>query len=770
MKKIDKKGKKIVILCVSVTLVLALLGGSLYVTSLYGVGAFNQHDRTKYAEARELLSFREPFTADAIWIKENGVAVWAAFSKNIFLSRDEDVAVFDIACDNYYWLWVNGKEIVWEGSLKRGVTPDAGFYDHVELNGVFKAGKNNVSILVRHLGDDGYSHKDSGHGGLVVEGTIGDLSFGTDNTWKAKKFAYQYSALDFIKNLNYRLSERGSNVNGEEYDEFWLNQNTDGWENAVVLDKETSALLFGKSYLNPLPQKTVGDTVFFDRNDTFTTTKRTTLTFSLPCNMQFCPYFEFVADKSGRKITYYTENKLLNYTNTYSAKKGENRFLDFAWINGERLTVKLDKGITVKRIGYRPTGYGAERVQAFTCDDEDLTTLWQKAANTLAVTMRDNYMDCPDRERAQWIGDAVIESAMSFYSLSPESAALFRKAIITTYGWVHADGVIQTVVPDGVQAYELPVQNLAFLIGCVNYVEYSGDTSVVPMILSMAEGYLPLWGMNAGLVRHRKGSWDWADWGDNADVPALENAWYYYAMARLMTLAEPDSAFAAFCKERMSNIEKAYSAYYTANGISSKRKPDDRANAIAVLAGLYRETDRDAIVNTLFTVRNSSPYMEKYVEEALCELGRTDLALQRAKERYADMIHDDCTTLWELWNKKSGTTNHAWAGGTLYVLSRYVGGVYPTEKGFASFAVQPDTNVLPDFSLALHPVDSVEISVKSERLADGKHKLTVVCSSNGGKLLITGKNCVYNETIVPSEHTAQREFILSVGVNELIYE
>ncbi|MBQ3754853.1 MAG: hypothetical protein II867_01675, partial [Clostridia bacterium] len=78
----------------------------------------------------------------------------------------------------------------------------------------------------------------------------------------------------------------------------------------------------------------------------------------------------------------------------------------------------------------------------------------------------------------------MIESEMSVYCLSPEGAALFRKAIITTYGWVHQDGVM---------AYELPHQNLAFLVGCVNYVEYTGDRSVVPMVLSMAEGYLPLW-------------------------------------------------------------------------------------------------------------------------------------------------------------------------------------------------------------------------------------------------------------------------------------
>ena len=772
MKKIRKKTKKIIILCVCLTLVAGiLLGGGITFASYFGIGAFNQHDHTEYAENRDLLSFRAPFEADAIWIKESGVAVWAAFTKDIILSQDEDVAIFDVACDTHYWLWVNGKEIVWEGSLKRGVTPNDGFYDRVEIRNAFHAGKNNVSVLVRHLGDDGFSHKDSGQGGLVIEGTIGDTPFATDGTWKAKKFAYRYSALDFLNNLNFRLSERGSKVKGEDYSAFWLGEGAENWSPAVILDQKTSAQLFGKSYLNPLPSKTVGDPVFFDLSGhESVTVKKTTLTFSLPCNEQFCPYFEFSADKSGRKVTYYTENKKLDYKNVYSSKKGENLFLDFAWLNGETLTVTLDKGITLKRVGYRPTGYGTTRDGSFSCSDDDLTRLWQKAANTLIVTMRDSYMDCPDRERAQWIGDAVIESDMSFYSLSPESAALFRKAIVTTYGWVHKDGVIQTVVPNGVKAYELPQQNLAFLVGCVQYVEYSGDSSVIPMILSMAEGYLPLWEMKNGLVCHRTGSWDWCDWGKNADVPVLENAWYYYAMSRLLTVTPPESAFARFCNERMQSIQSAFGAYYRSNGISSERTPDDRANAIAVLAGLYLEEDRDAITSTLFSVRNSSPYMEKYVEQALCKLGRTDLALLRAKEAYADMIKDDCSTLWELWDKNAGTTNHAWAGGTLYILSRYVGGVYPTENGFSSFVVQPDVSVLTDFALSLHPVDGVEISLQAERLDNGRQKLTVVCSSSGGKLVVTGKNCVFNGVGIDSAQSERRKFVLTAGVNELIYE
>lgn len=769
MKKKNKKVVKIILICVAVVLGLGVIGGSFYLASQFGIGVFNQHDRTKYAEEREYLDFREPFTADYIWIKENGVAVWAAFSKDIELEKDEDVAVLDITCDTYYWLWVNGEEVVWEGCLKRGITPDDGFYDRVEINDKFKKGKNNVSVLVRHLGDDGFSHKDSGHGGLAIEGKIGDKTFVTDKTWKAKKFAYNYTSFDFFNNLNFRLSERGSIVSGEDYTEFWKDGSTDGWDNAVVLDKAKSEEYFGRSYLNPLPKKAIEDAVYFDLSDYDIDGKsRRTMTFELDVNVQFCPVFEFEADKEGRKIVYYTENRALNYKNTYIAKKGDNRFLDFAWINGEKLIVTVDKGVKLKKVGYRTTGYNTSAVQSFTSSDEALTTLWQKSVNTLLVTMRDSYMDCPDRERAEWIGDAVIESDMSFYSLTPDSAALFRKAIVTTYGWVHADGVIQTVVPNGVKAYELPMQNLAFLVGCVNYVNYSGDDSVVPMILSMAEGYLPLWNMKDGLVVHRKGSWDWGDWGKNVDVPALENAWYYYAASRLLTLADPSGDFAKFCSERMNTIAENYSKYYKSNGISSGKKADDRANAVAVLAGLYKEEDKDKIIDTLYNVRNSSPYMEKYVEQALCELGRVDLALSRAKELYADMINDDCSTLWEFWKKNSGTTNHAWAGGTLYTLSRYVGGVYPTEKGFSSFVVKPDIDALKDFFLTLNPVEGVNITVKFESVAGDKLKLTVECSSLGGKLIVDGKNFVYNGENVSG--SGEKEFDLTIGVNELIFE
>ena len=42
--------------------------------------------------------------------------------------------------------------------------------------------------------------------------------------------------------------------------------------------------------------------------------------------------------------------------------------------------------------------------------------------------MRDSYMDCPDRERAQWWGDVVNALGEAFYALDTQrSYALARK-------------------------------------------------------------------------------------------------------------------------------------------------------------------------------------------------------------------------------------------------------------------------------------------------------------------------------------------------------
>lgn len=67
-----------------------------------------------------------------------------------------------------------------------------------------------------------------------------------------------------------------------------------------------------------------------------------------------------------------------------------------------RRAFTLPAGVTIHGLKYRETAYNAAITGAFSSDEPFLDRLWEKARRTLLVTMRDTYMDCPDRERAQW--------------------------------------------------------------------------------------------------------------------------------------------------------------------------------------------------------------------------------------------------------------------------------------------------------------------------------------------------------------------------------
>jgi len=113
----------------------------------------------------------------------------------------------------------------------------------------------------------------------------------------------------------------------------------------------------------------------------------------------------------------------------YVTRKGVQKYESYGWINGQKVIYTIPKGIKVLCLKYRETGYDTEFAGSFQSSDDFLNRIWEKARRTLYVTMRDTYMDCPDRERAQWWGDEVNEAGESYYSLCPKSHLLFRKGM-----------------------------------------------------------------------------------------------------------------------------------------------------------------------------------------------------------------------------------------------------------------------------------------------------------------------------------------------------
>ena len=68
-----------------------------------------------------------------------------------------------IGADSKYWLWVNGRLVVFEGGLKRGPNPQDTYYDEVELAPYLVKGKNTIAVLLWYFGKPSFSHNDSGN-------------------------------------------------------------------------------------------------------------------------------------------------------------------------------------------------------------------------------------------------------------------------------------------------------------------------------------------------------------------------------------------------------------------------------------------------------------------------------------------------------------------------------------------------------------------------------------------------------------------------------
>ena len=690
-----------------------------FVSSLFSWGEAemkpytNNYDIPESIPSYSVISTEEKtgWQAKWIWDTENIAEenVWMCFNKKVTLDSIQNELIAHISADSKYWLYINGETVVFEGSVKRGPDETGGYYDSVDIAPYLKKGENSICALVWYWDDEtSYSYNGSGQGGFIFEAVKDDIAILSDSSWKVKRNpAYIDSAL---YPPNYRLPEYSIYFDARN-DTDWINSGYDfsAWENATEYDAE----IYGGLYPRGIPMlKDFGlkDYENSKNYENYTVTKLfgEKITVDIPYNAQLTPYLKVIAP-AGKKIRITTENTLIGaVSTTYVTKEGEQEFEALGWFNGEHITYKIPKGVTVISLKYRETGYDSEFSGDFTCDDEFLNSLWQKSLRTLYVTMRDNFMDCPDRERAQWWGDVTSEMIMTMYSMDSNSYLLYQKGVDAMLAHIDDTKVLQTVVPINGDYFELPVQQLAGIVGFMTYYEYTGDKAFLEKVYDATVDYLKLWEMGENnLVVHRAGSWDWADWGSNADMTAVENAWYYYAVctAEEMAVILEKSADNSFFAERKNAIKVGYDSLWTENGYKSKdvKNPDDRANALAVLSGLAEKEQYEIITQVLINTTNSSPYMEYYVLEALCKMGKYEAASDRIRSRYEGMMCEDYSTLWEFWDSWRGTKNHAWSGGPLVIMSKHFAGITPIGAGYEM------TEINPQYSLS----DSMTCTVPS---------------------------------------------------------
>lgn len=701
---------------------------------------------------------------------QNATNSWICLQKEFTVKVVPAHASARIAADSKYWLWINGKLVVLEGAVKRGPNPRDTYYDEVDIAPYLRSGHNVLSALVWYFGKEGFSYNPSGSGALLFDCEAGEFVLKSDATWKAAMHPSYYMPLKPIP--NFRLPESSIGFDARDDIDGWEsgnNSNCQSWAVARVVGKE------GDAPWNKLHHRVIPMWKDFGLKNYVSQTVRSgevndTLVCRLPYNAQVMPYMEVDA-APGRLITILTDHyqggSAYNVRAEYITKPGTQHYENKGWMNGENIYYVYPKDVKLCKVQFRETGYDTEFEGYFHCNDAFLNKMWDKSQRTLYVTMRDTYMDCPDRERSQWWGDAVNESGEAFYALSVSSHLLMKKGMYELIGWQRPTGEIYAPIPSSNYHTELPGQMLASIgyFGFWNYYLNTGDLQTIKDLYPGVKKYMNVWQKNAdGTIKFRAGEWTWGDWGENIDIKVLFNAWYYIAlqgqhnMALALGLTDEAEALAQEMKELKVAFNKVFWNGKEYRHPDYKLLTDDRIHALAVVSGLADKEKYPAILNVLKRNEHASPYMEKYVIEALFKMEHGKYGIERMKKRFAEMVNDPKrSTLYEGWSIGpggfgGGTTNHAWSGGGLTIMSQYVCGIFPTKPGYEEYRIYPQPAGIKHAETS---VPTVKGNIQVSFTNDSKEFALNVSSPDGMKAIIclpsTSKTISLNGEVIWSK-------------------
>lgn len=666
---------------------------------------------------------------------------WYAYRKTITLPAvaENQPLIARIAVDSKYWLWINGELVVFEGGVKRGPNPEDTYYDTVDLSDHLVSGENTLAVLAWYWGRSGFSHMDSGQHGFYFDLGVGDTFVVSDKSWQS--LSHPAFGETGFPHPNYRLSEFNVHFDARLDIGAWQAPDYDdsAWTKAVELGAA------GDAPWNQLVDRRIplwADSGLINYPEPpefpFVTTGEV-VSVKIPYNAHVTPYFAIEAE-AGQLIDIRMDNYAggseNNLRSEYITRDGYQTWETPAWINGHHVEYRFPAGIKVLDLKYRETGFDAPVLGSFDSDDPALNELWQRSLRTLLVCMRDTYYDCPDRERAQWWGDAVIEIGQTFYALDRVSDTLTQKAIRELVDWQRADHTLYSPVPAGTWNAELPGQMLMSIgeFGFWTYYLHTGDRETVEHAYPHLREYLELWELDEdGLITNRQGDWYWGDWGTNKDTRILDNCYYAFALMGADKMAAVVGAEddRVFYQERLACLQANFDrVFWTGTEYRSPgydEETDDRGHGLAILAGLADPAKHAAIAEVLLHNYQASPYVEKYLLESLFRINRPTQALERLRERYRTHLAEPYTTLLEGWGVGEagfggGTINHSWSGGPLTLLSEYVAGVSPLEPAYTRFQIKPQLGDLQRVSAVVPSIageirSAIEISAKNITLA-----------------------------------------------------
>lgn len=390
---------------------------------------------------------------------------------------------------------------------------------------------------------------------------------------------------------------------------------------------------------------------------------------------------------------------------------------------------------------------------SFDSNDEVMNGIWKTSGDTLSMCSELFFTDGAKRDRWIWSGDAYQSYFINqYYYFDPE---ISKRTILALRGNEEISQHLNTIVD----------YSVLWVISIYQYYMMTGDKeflkeiySKVLRMMEFLEGQLDEHGFLIG----REGDWIFIDWSEDMDKQgalAAEQMLLYqcYKTVKIcgITVEGKDNGY----DRRAEQLKQAIMEYFWneekgafIDSFSSGRCHVTRhANIFAVLFGIADQYQTEKIINNVLLNSEitaiKTPYFQFYELNALAQLGFVDKVIEKIRTYWGGMLKEGAVTFWEEYISDQDEKEkyamygdlygkslcHAWGAAPVYLMGRYMAGVYPLLPGYEEFAISP---YLEPFGEVRFQIPVCNGSVWIEKRND---RITIKTDRKGGNLIWQGK-------------------------------
>lgn len=388
------------------------------------------------------------------------------------------------------------------------------------------------------------------------------------------------------------------------------------------------------------------------------------------------------------------------YEETWILDEGENLLEQLEYKGFRYVSLLCPPDVTILDCSAEVRHYPfEEKACILRTDDPVLAQVFELCRHTVQCGCQETYVDCPTREKGQYLGDLTITSASHLWLTG--DGRLLRKALEDFCLSLRVCPGMLAVAP-GSLMQEIADYSLQFPIVALRYYEFSKDRKFLAVCLDACREILSWFRQferEDGLLEQVAGKWNLVDWPENLrdgyDFPLTRplvgpgihnviNAFYLgfrlqvYEMQKLLGYAsEKEKTELDRLTESFQNafLDRNLGLYMDTEG-DGPRHASIHSNILPVFYGFHDPSCRDSLASYL-SGRGicSGVYMIWFQMKALCRLGqyRTvwDMITSTGENSWYHMIQEGGTCCFEAWGKDQKWNTslcHPWATGPISVL------------------------------------------------------------------------------------------------------